>query len=158
MSSRSGISATRIFGTVAILTLAACATLQPKLEMPKVVLEGIEIDQLGSDRVLLKVDLQIDNPNERDVTVDALDFTLDVAGVRVGSASLPRAIVLAAHRVTLAELGARTSVNDLARAFDAALREGDWSYELAGTIIVNGQRWPFIRQGKKNLRDLRRDW
>ena len=83
------------FATLMAL-LAGCAT-APKLEPPKVSIVGLKVVSAEVWVQHLKVRLQLHNPNDRDLPVTALEYTIEIAGQNVASGSYAERFVVPAH-------------------------------------------------------------
>jgi LEA14-like dessication related protein len=62
------------------LTLAACSSLVPKLETPRLSVVNVEMQQAGIWEQRFKVRMRVQNPNDRQLPVKGLSYTLEVAG------------------------------------------------------------------------------
>jgi LEA14-like dessication related protein len=87
-------SAIRLVTLIALLT--ACAT-APKLEPPKVSIVGLQVVSAEVWVQHLKVRLQLHNPNDRDLPVTALEYTIEIAGQSVANGSYAESFVVPAH-------------------------------------------------------------
>jgi LEA14-like dessication related protein len=76
--------------------LAACATTQ-KLEPPKVSIVGLQVVSAEVWVQHLKVRLQLHNPNDRDLPVTALEYTVEIAGQNIASGSYAEGFIVPAH-------------------------------------------------------------
>jgi LEA14-like dessication related protein len=83
------------FATLMAL-LAGCAT-APKLEPPKVSIVGLKVVSAEVWVQHLKVRLQLHNPNDRDLPVTGLEYTIEIAGQNVASGSYAESFVVPAH-------------------------------------------------------------
>lgn len=83
------------FLALAVL-LAACATTQ-KLEPPKVSIVGLHVVSAEVWVQHLKVRLQLHNPNDRDLPVTAVEYTVEIAGQNIASGSYAESFILPAH-------------------------------------------------------------
>ena len=88
------VGATRHVTLLALL--AACATTQ-KLEPPKVSIVGLQVVSAEVWVQHLKVRLQLHNPNDRDLPVTAVEYTVEIAGQSVASGSHAESFVVPAH-------------------------------------------------------------
>lgn len=84
-----------LFATL-IALLAGCTTAQ-KLEPPKVTIVGLQVVTAEVWVQRLKVRLQLHNPNDRDLPVTALEYTVEIAGQNVASGSYADSFVVPAH-------------------------------------------------------------
>jgi len=76
--------------------LASCAT-APKLEPPKVSITGLKVVSADVWVQHLQVRLQLHNPNDRELPVKALEYTIEIAGQNVGNGSYAESFVVPAH-------------------------------------------------------------
>ena len=63
-----------------VLTLAGCSNLAPKLETPRLSVVNVEMQQAGLWEQRFKVRVRVQNPNDRQLPVKGLSYTLEVAG------------------------------------------------------------------------------
>jgi LEA14-like dessication related protein len=123
-----------LFSTLTAL-LAGCATPQ-KLEAPKVSIVGLQVVSAEVWAQHLKVRLQLHNPNDRDLPVTALEYTVEIAGQNVASGSYADSFVVPAHG------DAELDTNVTANLAGALLRLLDHvpsalvPYRLAGKITL----------------------
>ena len=136
-------------GLVAALAalLPACAT-APKLEPPKVSVAGLQIVSGELWVQHLKLRLHVHNPNDRDLPVKGLEYTVEVAGQALGSGSSAESFVVPAHGD--AEFDTSVTTN-LAGALMKLLQHPSGAlvpYRLAGKIsLAEGLgRIPFEEQ------------
>jgi LEA14-like dessication related protein len=87
-------SAIRLVTVTALL--AACATAQT-LEPPKVSIVRLQVVSAEVWVQHLKVRLQLHNPNDRDLPVTAVEYTVEIAGQNVGGGSYAESFVVPAH-------------------------------------------------------------
>jgi LEA14-like dessication related protein len=94
----SAIRCTASAGLVATVTvwLAACTTPQ-KLEPPKVSIVGLQIVKAEVWVQHLKIRLRLHNPNDRDLPVTAVEYTIEIAGQNAASGSYAEKFVVPAH-------------------------------------------------------------
>ena len=85
----------RVLGVLAAL-LAACTT-APKLEPPTVSIVGLQVVSAEVWAQRLKVRLRLHNPNDRDLPVTALEYTVEIAGQNVATGSYAESFVVPAH-------------------------------------------------------------
>ena len=95
---RSAIPSTASAGLFATLTalLVACATTE-KLEPPKVSIVGLQVVSAEVWAQHLKLRLHLHNPNDRDLPVTAVEYTVEIAGQSVASGAHAESFVIPAH-------------------------------------------------------------
>jgi LEA14-like dessication related protein len=84
------------FSATLVALLAGCTTGQ-KLEPPKVSIVGLQVVSAEVWVQHLKVRLQLHNPNDRDLPVTALEYTVEIAGQNAASGSYADSFVVPAH-------------------------------------------------------------
>jgi LEA14-like dessication related protein len=76
--------------------LAACTT-APRLEPPKVSIVGLQVVSAEVWVQHLKVRLHVHNPNDRELPVKGLEYSVEIAGQNVASGSYAENFVVPAH-------------------------------------------------------------
>ena len=77
--------------------LAACSTLTPKLETPTVSLLGVQMTSGDMFSQRFNVRVKIENPNDLEVPVKSLEYTIYLMGDRFGEGTSERPFVLPAR-------------------------------------------------------------
>ena len=68
----------------AMLTLAGCAALAPRLETPKLSIANVEIVKSDLFEQRLRARLKVENPNARELAVKGITYTIEVGGEEFG--------------------------------------------------------------------------
>jgi len=151
-------------GVLALLACAAfasgCATLAYDWEAPEVFLVGLEPVSDGEGGPLetrFAISLRVLNPNDRDIDLDGLDFTLDVNGRRLArgissdGATIPR---LSEGVVTII---ATTTLFDLLNQAIGMSSNQALDYQLNGRVYLANSlgRLNFERTGRFDGSSLR---
>jgi LEA14-like dessication related protein len=115
----------------------------PRLSLPRLSVAGLDLGRVDAGGASLELTLELDNPNDFPLTVDALDYSLDLAGSRV-------ARVEDAGRLTVGRGGrgswtvpVRIDFAEAGRAVAQALTGGGTvDYRLDGSLSMSsGNRW-----------------
>jgi LEA14-like dessication related protein len=142
------------------LTIAGCAT--PRLESPKVAVARVTIDRFTSASANFTIVLNLSNPNDRDIAVEAAAAEMRLENVVVGSARLAAPVRLPARGETTASLAAQTDLPSTLQATAEMMRrlsaqpEGPPAvrYSVSGTATIDGGSViPFSRSGEFALRN-----
>ena len=120
-----------------VALLSGCAT-EPKLEPLKVSVAGVQFVSGELWLQHLQVRLHLHNPNDRDLPVQGLEYTIEVAGQELAAGSSAASFVLPLHGD--AELDTRVTAN------------------LAGSVLklvthLPGSLSPYRLSGKVSLGD-----
>ncbi len=128
-----------------MLAVAACTTL-PRLAAPKVTVDRVTIERWSALDAQFSVLVDIANPNDREVAVDAIDAEVRIENVLVGTARLAQPVRLPARGDTKASLVARAALADALQAGAAIARRAEGAggsaqpirYAVSGTATMNG--------------------
>jgi LEA14-like dessication related protein len=127
---------------------AACAALPPRLVSPSVELAHVRVARLAPDDTRVRLVLTVNNPNPRDLVVDALEAKVVVEGGQLATGTLAAPATLRAGADSRVEIDARTSAAAVVGVMDRVLREGRARYELSGIAVVGGARFTLARRGE----------
>jgi LEA14-like dessication related protein len=123
----------------ATLLAAACATLSYDWQPPEVQLRSIQPERIGMDQQTLRVGLNLKNPNDRTLPINAMTYKLSLAGTQLaeGGGKLDKQIP------AFGEAPVEVSVvADAAKALGMlpmlALKSGPIGYQISGTVTVAG--------------------
>ncbi|MBS0461853.1 MAG: LEA type 2 family protein [Proteobacteria bacterium] len=109
----------RLFILVLALGLAACSGLPFNAVAPKVSVADVAVKRLGFFEQRFDVGLRVSNPNDFDLTIEALDFELEVNGQPFASGLSQTSTRIAATSSTLLRIDAITQSKDLIRQIES---------------------------------------
>ena len=89
--------------------LTACASMLG-LEKPQVALAGLDLQEIGLFEQRFLVTLRVTNPNDRAVSVDGVEFSLDLNGEKFASGVGSDKVTLPQHGDALVRLTVATSL------------------------------------------------
>jgi len=115
--------------------LAACAT-APKLEPPKVSITDLKVVSAEVWVQHLKVRLQLHNPNDRELPVKALEYTIEIAGQNVGNGSYAESFVVPAHGDAEFDTNVTTNLAGAVLKLVTHVPRTLIAYRLAGKITL----------------------
>jgi LEA14-like dessication related protein len=144
--------------TVVAALLASCATV-PRLAPPRVAVDTVRLERITGTEARFDVILRLDNPNAREIAVDAIDASVTVDDVPVGTATLKVPLRLPANGDATATLQARAGLAEvLLLAASLAHRVQDQKgtgqptpvrYAVSGSATLEGGTTiPFSRTGE----------
>lgn len=73
-----------LLASFATLLLAGCAALGPRLETPKLSIVSVELVKGDLFEQRLRARMRVQNPNDRDLAVKGLTYTIEVGGEEFG--------------------------------------------------------------------------
>ena len=68
----------------AVLLLPGCAVFGPKLQAPQLAIAGVELVQGDLFEQRLRVRMKVQNPNERELRVRGITYTIELGGEQLG--------------------------------------------------------------------------
>jgi hypothetical protein len=142
---------------VGAMLLVSCAA-APRIAPPRVAVEAVRLDRITGTEARFDVILHLDNPNAREIAVDAIDASVSIDDVPVGTATLKGPLRLPPHGDAKATLQARAGLAAvLSLAADFAQRAQDRKgtgqptqvrYAVSGNATLeDGTTIPFSRAG-----------
>jgi LEA14-like dessication related protein len=143
---------------VGVALLAACAA-APRLVAPRVAVDSVRLDRIAGGEARFDVILSLVNPNPRELAVDAIDASVTIDDLPVGTATLKEPLRLPANGDATATLQARAGLAAVLRlAADFAQRAQEQKgqgqptqvrYAVSGNATVQGgYAIPFSRSGE----------
>jgi LEA14-like dessication related protein len=146
MSATPGPRSTGIF---AMLLVAACTSVAPRIEPPEVTLENVRVKRIVDNRAEISVELKLFNPNSMTLPVKAVDYEVTLDGRPAANGHTVRVDTLPPRGEGKVELAGRVDVGAIATSMMALGSQLPVAYALRGTVTVEG--WApisFSRSGK----------
>jgi LEA14-like dessication related protein len=133
------------------LILPGCAGLQ-SLDPPDVYLTSLEPLQSEGLEPRFRVGLRFQNPNNRDIEVEGINFDLDVNGRRLATGVSDEEFLLPKLGEARTTVTVTTSLVDIARQMFALSSAQGVDYRLKGKVHLGGllTSIPFERSGSLN--------
>ena len=141
---------------VAAMLFAACAT-TPRIEPPNVSVDRVRVDRMTNADAQFTVVLNLVNPNEQAIAVDAIDAELRIEDIAIGTAHLAEPVRLPGHGATTASLRVRAGWAATLRAAAEIARRAETRngaaptvrYAVSGIATLDaGRTLPFSRAGE----------
>lgn len=138
----------------AVLMLTACSSLRPKA--PQVAIAGVGVEEIAADTQKLALRLKLTNPNDRELPIDALDFAVEVGGVRVATGASTKPVTLPRLGEATMEVSALTDLARLMKQVGELQKSGldAVPYRIAGTVrspLAGDGAQPFTSRGEMRL-------
>jgi LEA14-like dessication related protein len=106
------------------LVLASCSSLQPKLEQPTVKVAGLQLLPAQGLSQPIEVSLLISNPNDRDLTLRGMSYTVGIENFDVLSGVSDQLPTLTAYQETPVKVVVTANVLQLVRLIEHFGRNG----------------------------------
>jgi len=134
----------------AILFLIGCTSLTAlsvEPESPEVLLVNITPLDTTMFEQRLQVDLRVRNPNDFDLEVTGLDFTLHLNDQRLARGLTNKASTIPRLGDSVISVETTTSTLDVVRQLLNLSKRQDVNYLVEGVLYVQGTRLPFENKG-----------
>ena len=124
-----------------------CASWLMKGEPPEVLVTNITPLEATAFEQRLQVDLRIRNPNDIDLLVTGIDFTLKLNGKRLARGLGNTAITVPRLSDTVISVQTSTSTLDVVRQLLSFSQAQDLSYDITGRLHLKDGHLPFDTSG-----------
>ena len=139
-----------------ISLLLACANLATHLKDPEVQLQQVALGDADFSKATLIFHFLVKNPNSVELSVDQLQYQLQVNGKPLTEGILEEGLRVAANSSVVIPLPIAMKYSDLGNSLSSLLSQGSSPYQLKGSVKMGLLRLPFEKTGELNLADLQK--
>lgn len=130
-----------------LVATAGCASWFMKGEPPEVLVTNMTPLEATAFEQRLQVDLRIRNPNDFDLLVTGIDFTLTLNGKRLARGLSNKDITVPRLSDAVVTVQTSTSTFDVVRQLLSFSQKQDLSYDVTGLLHLKDGRLPFNNSG-----------
>ncbi|HLZ34818.1 MAG TPA: LEA type 2 family protein [Nitrospira sp.] len=134
-------------GVLLLLLLSGCASWFIKREPPDVLVTNMTMLDATAFEQRLQMDLRIRNPNDSDLAVTGIDFTLSVNGKRMARGLGNQEVTIPRLSDVVISVYTSTSTFDIIRQILSVSQQQDLAYEISGVFHSKDGRLPFDNSG-----------
>lgn len=127
--------------------LVSCSALQ--LKSPKIELQSVQVKSVSFKSMSLLLNLQLDNPNSKDVNIETVSYVLEFNGQKFNEDTLTGPWHFPKNTKTDISLPIHVKIGSIVESLQV-LKNGDNQVRITGTAIINNMRVPF--KGEKKLK------
>lgn len=134
----------------ALVLLAACSALVPKLETPDLRVTNVALLGGDSKAQQLRVTIQVDNPNARQLAVRSIDYRMALGGQEVAQGATAAPFTVPALGQSSFDLDVNIDVLRALTLFAANMKADTVPYRVTGTVrLAEGalRTLPFTSDG-----------
>jgi LEA14-like dessication related protein len=135
-----------VFG-ILLISCTSLTALPSQPEAPEVQLVNIIPMDTTMFEQRLQVDLRVRNPNDFDLQVTGLDFTLQLNEQRLARGLMNKASTIPRLGDSVLSVETTTSTFDVMRQLLNLSQRQDVSYQVNGVLHLDGTRLPFDSEG-----------
>jgi LEA14-like dessication related protein len=130
-----------------LVATSGCASWFNKGEPPEVLVTNVTPLEATAFEQRLQVDLRIRNPNDFDLLVTGIDFTLNLNGKRLARGLSNKDVTVPRLSDAVVSVQTSTSTFDMVRQLLSFSQKQDLSYDIAGLLHLKDGRLPFNNSG-----------
>lgn len=130
-----------------LVATAGCASWFMNGEPPEVLVTNVTPLEATAFEQRLQVDLRIRNPNDFDLLVTGIDFTLTLNGKRLARGLSNKDITVPRLSDVVVSVQTSTSTFDMVRQLLSFSQKQDLSYDITGLLHLKDGRLPFDNSG-----------
>lgn len=133
--------------SILFVTVSGCSMFQ--LKRPEIEVQSVVVKSVSFETMTMTINLQVDNPNDRDINVEKLSYLLELNGQKFNEENVNGQWKFA--KKSKSDIAVPISVK-LASVLQSLqfLKNGDNHVRVTGTASVNNLRIPF--KGEKTLK------
>jgi LEA14-like dessication related protein len=133
-----------------VIPLSSCSTINAI--PPEVNLMRVEVQDVTLSHVNLLAEVRVFNPNENDVTIQGIDYTLHLEGIKVFSGRNNLSQTIAPQEYGFLTLRVSSAYWDMIQLLNRLPNKTDVAFSMQGSIRVGGssmfaQRFSFVKEG-----------
>ena len=149
----------RSIAILALCTLVGCSAFAPKIGTPRLSLVSVGMTSADIFNQQFRVRMHVQNPNDRDIPVNGLDYKLFLEGDSFAEGVSNQAFVIPALGETEFDLTVRTNfVSSLGRLVSRLNGRTKVNYVLEGKVLTDigmFKKIPFSESGSVDLATLK---
>lgn len=147
----------RVLTAAAALALAGCASLPLNMQPPEVSVSDLRLLDVGLFEQRFGLSLRVLNPNDAEIPIDGLSFTVELNGKPFAKGVSNQAVTVPRLSEAMLEVEAVSSLTGLLRQFGAMAKGQERiDYRIHGTLYT-GRLFggvPFDQKGEVDFADL----
>jgi len=144
----------RITAAGLLFLLSSCLSLF--LEKPTFTLKEIEIKRISFQEIDFLFGIEVQNPNQFDLKLRALEYTVYLSGQEVGKGRLEKEIKIVKAASTLVPVPLQTNLRNLGNPLALILAGKDLQYKIEGAAIIKASMGsttiPFSKSGEIKIK------
>jgi LEA14-like dessication related protein len=137
-----------------LFLLPSCLSLF--LEKPTFTLKEIEIKRISFQEIDFLLGIEVQNPNQFDLKLRALEYTVYLSDQEVGKGRLEKEITIVKAASTLVPVPLQTNLKSLGNPLALILGGKDLRYKIEGAAIIKASMGsttvPFSKSGEIKLK------
>ncbi len=134
--------------------LAGCASLvQSLVTEPKVTFHSVSVRDAKQDGATAVIALNVENPNGVALTVDRLQYVLELGGRAIANAEIEKVATIAAHATSKVEVPVPFRYDQVFSSVLDLISKGTAEYKVTGEARIGFFNLPFDHKGDLKLRE-----
>lgn len=129
------------------LSLSSCGLMQLTAKSPEVKLEQVRVENISLGEATLMFDLNVFNPNTRDLQVDGIDYKLSLNAKDFAAGKYEKVTELPGQKTVKVSLPIKVEFQRVFESLMSALKKPETKYMLEGSARLGVFTIPFREDG-----------
>lgn len=140
-------------GVIAMVLFGCASLVQSLVKEPKVSFASIAVRDAKSDGATAVITLNVENPNGISLTVDRLDYALELGGHTVAQAQVEKIATIEAHTTSKVEVPVPFRYDQVFASIIDLITKGTAAYKVNGSARIGLFTLPFDHTGEVKIRE-----
>jgi LEA14-like dessication related protein len=127
------------------------------MEKPSFTLRGVTLSPISLAEMNLLLDLDVQNPNNFDLTLKSFGYTIYLKNEEIGNGRLEKELLIPSSSTTQIRVPLVAKFKDLSGSLKAIFTGDDLPYKIEGTAdfstVFGSLNFPFSKEGRINLKN-----
>lgn len=124
------------------------------VEKPTFAIRGLTLKQISLKEVNVIFDLDVQNPNSFDLTLQTFEYTVYLKNEEIGNGRMEKELLIPSSSTTRIQVPVVAKFKDWSRSLKTILTEGDLLYKIEGNTdvktVFGSRKFPFSKEGSIN--------
>lgn len=144
---------TVIVATVFLMTAGCAGLVKSLVSEPKVTFASLNVRDANAEGATAVIGLNVENPNGVSLTVDRLQYALELGGKSIAMAEVEKVATIAAHATTKVEVPVPFRYDQIFSSVLDLIAKGTAAYKVTGSARIGLFTLPFDHAGDLKLRE-----
>jgi LEA14-like dessication related protein len=127
------------------------------MQTPSFTLRGVTLRPLSFTEMNLLLDIEAQNPNGFDLTLQSFEYTVYLNNEEIGNGHLEKEILIPSSSTTRVQVPVEVRFKSWSGSLKVILTQGDLPYKIEGKADVRtafgSRKFPFSNEGRINLKN-----
>lgn len=137
----------------AVIAVGCASFIKAIVKEPKISFASVSVRDAKPEGATAVIALNVENPNGVELTVDRLQYALELGGRSIASNDVEKIATIGAHKTTTIEIPVPFRYDQVFASILDLLSKGTASYKVTGVASIGMFKLPFDHVGDVKLRE-----